>query len=81
MFSVKHDMKIYIQCKLMLWIRWLVAGLSSRGSGFDAGPDCMKVLQMFLLVLRLFSVSSIPTALNLNLHFALIRRRNSPSEH
>jgi len=43
MFFVKHDMKIYIQCKLVLWVRRLVAGLSSQRSGFDAGPDCVKV--------------------------------------
>jgi len=81
MFSVKHDMKIYIQCKLMLWVRRLVAGLSSRRSGFDAGRDCLKVLQIFLLVLRLFPVSTIPPVLYFHLHVALIRRRNSLSEH
>jgi hypothetical protein len=80
MFSVKHDMKIYIQCKFMLWVRRLVAGLSSRKSRFDAGRECVKFLQIFLLVLRLFQVSTIPPVLYLHLHVAVIRRRKSPSE-
>jgi len=81
MFSMKHDKKIYIQRKLMLWVRRLAPGLSSRRSGFDAGPDCVEILQMFLLVLRLFPVGTIPPVLYLQLHVTLIRRRKGPSEH
>ena len=63
LFSVKNYKKIYTQCRLMLWVRRLVAGVSSPRSGFDAERDCVKVLQMFLLVLRLFPASTIPPVL------------------